>query len=56
MEYLKMGPLAAYRFKVDNGTFRLVPNDYEVESREGREGDTVPDIQGKREEFFDKPF
>ena len=28
---------------MDNGTFRLVPNDYEVE---GREGDTVPDIQG----------
>ena len=31
---------------MDNGTFRLVPNDYEVEGREGREGDTVPDIQG----------
>ena len=31
---------------MDNGTFRLVPNDYEVEGREGRVGDTVPDIQG----------
>ena len=31
---------------MDNGTFRLVPNDYEVEGREGRGGDTVPDIQG----------